>query len=67
MQEHLASAIPGQATTGIFDASTTTNLEQFQSAHNISPSGHTEAATWQALLALPPVSVNWTGGGPSGG
>jgi len=66
MQEHLASAIPGQATTGIFDAATKANLEQFQSAHGIAPSGHTEAATWQALLALPPVSVNWTGGGPKG-
>lgn len=66
MQEHLATAIPTQATTGIFDATTKTNLEQFQSAHGISPSGHTEAATWQALLALPPVSVNWTGGGPKG-
>ncbi len=67
MQEHLASAIPGQATTGIFDATTTANLEQFQSAHGIAPTGKTEAATWQALLALPPVAVNWTGGGPSGG
>jgi peptidoglycan hydrolase-like protein with peptidoglycan-binding domain len=67
MQEHLASAIPAQATTGIFDAATTANLEQFQSAHGIAPSGKTEAATWQALLALPPVTVNWTGGGPSGG
>lgn len=67
MQEHLAAAIPGQATSGIFDASTTTNLEQFQTAHGIAPSGKTEAATWQALLALAPVAVNWTGGGPSGG
>ena len=63
----LADAIPAQATTGIFDAATTTNLEQFQSAHGIAPSGKTEAATWQALLALPPVAVNWTGSGPSGG
>jgi peptidoglycan hydrolase-like protein with peptidoglycan-binding domain len=67
MQEHLASAISVQATTGIFDAATTANLEQFQSAHGIAPSGKTEAATWQALLALPPVAVNWTGAGPSGG
>jgi peptidoglycan hydrolase-like protein with peptidoglycan-binding domain len=67
MQEHLASAIPGQATTGIFDASTAANLKQFQATHGLSPSGKTEAATWQALLALPPVAVNWTGGGPSGG
>jgi len=66
MQEHLASAIPGQATTGIFDATTATNLEQFQTAHSIAPSGKTEAATWQALLTLPPVAVNWTGGGPQG-
>jgi peptidoglycan hydrolase-like protein with peptidoglycan-binding domain len=66
MQEHLASAIPGQATTGIFEATTAANLEQFQSAHGISPTGKTEAATWQALLVLPPVAVNWTGGGPQG-
>ncbi len=66
MQEHLAAAVPAQETTGIFDAATTANLKQFQSAHGIAPSGHTEAATWQALLALPPVSVNWTGGGPKG-
>jgi peptidoglycan hydrolase-like protein with peptidoglycan-binding domain len=66
MQEHLASAIPAQATTGIFDATTKANLEQFQSAHGISPTGVAEAATWQALLALPPVAVNWTGAGPKG-
>jgi peptidoglycan hydrolase-like protein with peptidoglycan-binding domain len=66
MQEHLASAIGSQATTGIFDATTAANLAQFQSAHAIAPTGKTEAATWQALLALPPVAVNWTGGGPQG-
>jgi peptidoglycan hydrolase-like protein with peptidoglycan-binding domain len=67
MQEHLATAIPGQATTGIFDATTAANLVSFQSSHGIAPTGKTEAATWQALLALPPVAVNWTGSGPSGG
>jgi Putative peptidoglycan binding domain len=66
MQEHLAAAIPSQATTGIFDATTKANLEQFQAAHGLEPSGHTEAATWQALLALPPVPVDWTGAGPKG-
>ncbi|HEY5045711.1 MAG TPA: peptidoglycan-binding domain-containing protein, partial [Solirubrobacteraceae bacterium] len=40
MQEHLASAIPAQATTGIFDATTKANLEQFQAAHGIAASGH---------------------------
>lgn len=67
MQEHLAAAIPSQPTTGIFESATAANLEQFQSAHGIAPSGHTEAATWQALLALTPVAVSWTGGGPQGG
>ena len=66
MQEHLAAAIPTQATTGIFDATTKENLEQFQTAHGIAASGHTEAVTWQALLALAPVAVNWTGAGPKG-
>jgi peptidoglycan hydrolase-like protein with peptidoglycan-binding domain len=66
MQEHLAAAIPTQETTGIFNAATTANLEQFQSAHGIAPSGVTEAATWQALLALTPVAVDWTGAGPKG-
>ncbi|HYL70889.1 MAG TPA: peptidoglycan-binding domain-containing protein [Candidatus Dormibacteraeota bacterium] len=66
LQEHLASAYPEQQTTGNFGAQTVTNLSAFQSAHGIPPSGRADAATWQALLALPPVAVNWTGGGPSG-
>ena len=66
MQEHLASAIPAQETTGYFGSQTSTDVKAFQSAHAIAPSGVVEAATWSALLALPPVAVNWTGGGPSG-
>jgi hypothetical protein len=66
MQEHLATAIPAQATSGIFDATTTTYLEQFQTAHGIAASGKTDPSTWAALLALPPVAVDWTGGGPAG-
>jgi peptidoglycan hydrolase-like protein with peptidoglycan-binding domain len=66
MQEHLASAIPAQETTGQFGAQTTSNLLAFQTAHAIPASGRTDAATWAALLTLPPVAVDWTGGGPSG-
>ena len=65
LQEHLASAYPEQETTGNFGSRTTANLRAFQSAHNIPASGRADAATWAALLALPPVAVNWTGGGPS--
>jgi hypothetical protein len=65
MQEHLASDIPTQEVTGIFGSQTVTNVEAFQTAHGIAPSGVVEAATWTALLALPPVAVAWTGSGPS--
>jgi peptidoglycan hydrolase-like protein with peptidoglycan-binding domain len=66
LQEHLASAIPAQETTGVFGSQTTANLQSFQTAHGIAASGVADAATWAALLALPPVAVDWTGGGPSG-
>ena len=65
MQEHLASAVPTQETSGVFSAATVANVEAFQTAHGIAPSGVVEAATWTALLALPPVAVDWTGSGPS--
>ena len=58
LQEHLASAVPGQPTTGIFEATTEANLEQFQTAHGIPASGETDPNTWAAVLALPPVAVN---------
>jgi hypothetical protein len=64
LQEHLAGAVPGQPTTGIFEATTKANLEQFQTAHAIPASGETDPDTWAALLALPPVAVNWTASGP---
>ena len=67
MQEHLASAIGAQEITGYFGSETTANLKAFQTAHSIPASGQADAATWSALLALPPVAVDWTGGGPSGG
>jgi hypothetical protein len=64
LQEHLASAYPGQPTTGIFEAQTAANLEQVQTAHGLPATGQTDAATWGFVLELPPVAVNWTGGGP---
>jgi len=66
LQEHLASAVPTQETTGVFGSQTTTNLRSFQASRAIGVSGKADAATWAALLALPPVAVDWTGGGPAG-
>jgi putative peptidoglycan binding protein len=65
MQEHLASALPTQEVTGYFGSETVANVEAFQTAHAIAPSGVVEGATWAALLALPPIAVDWTGSGPS--
>ncbi len=66
LQEHLAAAEPSQETTGTFGAQTVANLEAFQTAHAIAPTGVAEGATWAALLSLQPVAVNWTGTSPSG-
>jgi len=64
MQEHLASAAPTQQTTGIFESETVSNLMQFQEAQGLPATGETDPETWAALLALPPVAVDWTGGNP---
>lgn len=61
MQEHLATAIPAQEITGIFDATTAANLKNFQAQHGLPESGETDAGTWGALLSLSPVAVTWTG------
>ncbi|TMK23868.1 MAG: hypothetical protein E6G62_10155 [Actinobacteria bacterium] len=66
LQEHLAGAIPSQEITGNFGSQTAANLQAFQTAHGLPPTGVASPATWTALLALAPVAVNWTGGGPSG-
>jgi hypothetical protein len=65
LQEHLATAISTQETTGNFGAQTTANLASFQSAHGIAPSGVATPQTWSALLSLEPVEVDWTGTKPS--
>ncbi len=64
MQEHLATAIPNQPTTGYFRSETDANLRNFQTQKGLPVTGQTDGATWQALLALAPVAVDWTGGGP---
>ena len=61
LQEHLATAVPSQETTGNFGTQTTADLETFQSSRGIQPTGVATAQTWAALLSLEPVAVNWTG------
>jgi peptidoglycan hydrolase-like protein with peptidoglycan-binding domain len=65
LQEHLASAIPSQPTTGIFESATAADVKQIQTEHGLPATGETDAGTWGYALELPLVEVNWTGGGPS--
>jgi hypothetical protein len=38
-------------------------LRTFQIARALPPTGETDAATWEALLALPMRAVDWTAAG----
>jgi hypothetical protein len=60
MQEHLAGADPSTPTSGVFDAATDTALRNFQTQRGLPVTGTTDAASWQAVLALTPVPVTWT-------
>lgn len=64
MQEHLAAAEPSTPTSGNFDAATDAALRDFQTQHGLTVSGQTDGPTWQALLALTPVPVDWTSTNP---
>lgn len=55
MQQHLAAADPTTPMSGTFDAATDTALRNFQIQHAFPVTGTTDAATWEALLALTPV------------
>jgi hypothetical protein len=62
LQQHLHSFDPTLPvpTTGKFTAATATVLRNFQTARGLPPTGSTDAATWEAVLALPLSPVDWT-------
>ena len=60
LQQHLASTDPAVAIDGSFTAATQAALIALQTARGLQPSGETDAATWQAVLTLPVVAVDWT-------
>jgi peptidoglycan hydrolase-like protein with peptidoglycan-binding domain len=57
MQQHLAADQPSTSTSGTFDAATDTALRSFQTERGYPVTGTTDAATWQALLALTPIAA----------
>jgi hypothetical protein len=67
LQQHLASANSSTPVNGTFDSATEQSLTSFQSSKGLPPTGRTDPATWQAVLTLSPVAVDWTGGGGSSG
>jgi peptidoglycan hydrolase-like protein with peptidoglycan-binding domain len=62
LQQHLATFDPTieVAAGGRFTAATEAVLRAFQAARALPVSGITDAATWQAVLALPMRPVDWT-------
>src|SRR4051795_9359816 len=60
LQQHLASYAPTLPITGTFGASTAQVLAAFQAARGLPPSAETDPVTWQAVLGLPLVPVDWT-------
>jgi hypothetical protein len=63
LQQHLVTADPTVPVDGRFSAATESALRTFQTARGLPPSGLTDAATWEALLALPMRPVDWTAAG----
>jgi peptidoglycan hydrolase-like protein with peptidoglycan-binding domain len=60
LQEHLASEQPGLLVDGDFQTATDQALRAFQERHGLPVTGVTDAATWQAVLALPLQAPDWT-------
>jgi hypothetical protein len=63
LQQHLTAFAPSVPINGVFGTSTAQGLAGLQSARGLPPTGETDPATWQALLALPFVPVDWTARG----
>jgi hypothetical protein len=59
LQQHLQSADPAVGVTSTFDAATDSAVRSLQALHGLPVTGSTDAATWQAVLALPLQPVTW--------
>ncbi|HUR85959.1 MAG TPA: peptidoglycan-binding domain-containing protein [Solirubrobacteraceae bacterium] len=60
MQQHLLTADPSVVVDGKFSPTTETALRTFQTARGLAVTGETDAATWEALLALAMRPTDWT-------
>src|SRR3954466_6722223 len=60
LQQHLASYAPTLPITRTFGVTTAQVLAASQAARGLPPTGETDPVTWQAVLGLPLVPVDWT-------
>ena len=63
LQQHLASANPSVVVTSTFDEATDAGLRAFQASRGLPVTGTTDALTWQAVLGLAVVPVDWAARG----
>jgi hypothetical protein len=59
MQEHLARALPDQLITGLYGAQTRADVKALQARDRLTVTGNVNWPTWNALLELSPVAVQW--------
>ncbi len=59
LQQHLQAVSPQIAIDGRLHADDVTALQAFQTSKGLVPTGESDPPTWQALLALAPVPVDW--------
>ena len=63
LQEHLVAFSPDVPVDGVFGTSTQQALISLQTSRGLPPSGETDPATWQAVLALPVQPADWVSRG----
>jgi Putative peptidoglycan binding domain len=66
-QQHLNGAGQSVAVTGTYDAATQQAVVQFQASAGLPATGQIDTATWNALLRVAPVAVDWTAASSSAG
>ncbi len=60
VQQHLLSLVGDLTVSGRMDAPTVAALRSLQASRGLPATGRTDPATWQAVLSLPLVPVDWT-------
>ena len=63
LQQYLIASGPNLQPTGIFGGGTTRAVQRFQRSRGLGADGAVGSQTWNQLLKIKPVRVNWSGAG----